>query len=38
MPEEQKTAEVRAIIATYNQTVDFVDFNSLDAIEQEIRK
>lgn len=38
MPDEQKTAEVKAIIATYNQKADFVDFNSLDAIEQEIRK
>lgn len=37
LPEEQKTAEVRAMIDTYNQKVDFVDFSSLDPIIAEIQ-
>lgn len=32
LPEEKKTAEVRAMIATYNQKVDFVDLSRLDEI------
>lgn len=36
MPEEKKTAEVRAMIDTYNQRVDFVDFSSLDSIVDEV--
>lgn len=32
LPEEKKTAEVRAMIETYNQKVDFVDFNRLDVL------
>lgn len=32
LPEEKKTAEVRAMIETFNQKVDFVDFHSLDQI------
>ncbi len=31
-PEEQKTAEVRDMIETYNQKVNFVDYNSLNII------
>ena len=31
-PEEKKTAEVKEMIATYNQTVDFTDFNSLQQV------
>lgn len=31
-PEEQKTAEVREMIETYNQKVDFTDFNSLQQV------
>ena len=33
---EKKTAEVKAMIETYNKQVDFVDFNSLDSIIQEL--
>lgn len=36
MPEEKKTAEVRAMIDTYNKKVDFVDFSCLDIIVNEI--
>ncbi|MBR3224842.1 MAG: hypothetical protein IKF78_05930 [Atopobiaceae bacterium] len=32
LPEEQKTAEVRAMLETYGERVDFVDFDSLDPI------
>ena len=32
MPEEKKTAEVRAMIETYNQRVDFTDLSSPDPI------
>ncbi len=32
VPEEEKTAEIRAMIETYNKQVDFVDLNSLDPI------
>lgn len=32
LPEEKKTAEVKAMIETYNKKVDFVDFHSLTAI------
>lgn len=32
LPEEKKTAEDRAMIETYNQKVDFVDFDSLQSI------
>lgn len=30
LPEEKKTAEVRAMIETYNKQADFVDFQSLE--------
>lgn len=30
LPEEKKSAEVKAMIETYNQKVDFVDFESLN--------
>ena len=36
MPEEKKTAEVRAMIDTYNQKVDFIDFSGLDNIVAEV--
>ncbi len=36
LPEEKKNAEVKAMIETYNKQVDFVDFNSLDSIIQEL--
>ena len=36
LPEDKKTSEVRAMIETYNKQVDFVDFNSLDSIIQEL--
>lgn len=32
LPEEKKTAEVRAMIETYNQKVDFIDLSRLDEI------
>ena len=36
MPEDKKTAEVRAMIETYNSKVDFVDFSCLDQIAESI--
>ena len=36
LPEEKKTAEVRAMIDTYGKHVDFVDLNGLDPIIHEI--
>ncbi len=36
LPEERKTAEVKAMIDTYGRRADFVDFNSLDPIIHEI--
>lgn len=38
LPEEKKTAEVKAMIDTYNQKVDFVDFSSLESVIKEIQK
>ena len=32
LPEEKKTAEVKAMIETYNKQVDFIDFSCLDEI------
>lgn len=32
MPEEQRTADHRGIIETFNKSVDFVDFSTLDAV------
>lgn len=32
LPEDKKTAEVRAMIDTYNSKVDFVDYSSLNQI------
>lgn len=32
LPEEKKTAEVKAMIETYNRKVDFIDFSRLDEI------
>ena len=37
LPEEKKNAEVRAMIETYNQAVDFVDFESLSSIIDELK-
>ena len=37
LPEDQKTAEVKAMIETFNSTVDFVDFESLTPILEVIR-
>ena len=37
LPEEQRTADVRAMLETQNKTVDFVDFSSLDQIVQDIQ-
>ena len=38
LPEEKKTSEVRAMIDTYNKKVDFIDFDSLAPIIQELKK
>lgn len=38
LPEEKKTAEVKAMIDIYNKKVDFVDFSSLESIISEIKK
>lgn len=38
LPEEKKTSEVKAMIDTYNQKVNFVDFSSLENIISEIQK
>lgn len=32
LPEEKKTAEVKAMIETYNKQVDFIDYSRLDEI------
>lgn len=32
LPKEKKTAEVQAMIETYNKQVNFIDFNELDSI------
>lgn len=37
LPEEKKTAEVKAMIETFNQKVDFIDFDSLLPIENAIK-
>ena len=34
LPEEKKTAEIKAMIETFNSKVDFVDFNSLNHIAE----
>ena len=36
LPEIKKTAEVKAMIETYNKKVSFVDFSSLDKIIAEL--
>jgi len=36
IPEEEKTAEIKAMIESYNKKVDFVDFDSLAAIVNDI--
>lgn len=38
LPEEKKTAEVKAMIDTYNKKVNFVDFSSLENIIREIQR
>lgn len=37
LPEEKKNAEVRAMIETFNSTVDFVDYRALDQIAEAIK-
>ena len=37
MPEEQKTADAKAMIDTYNKKVNFVNFSGLDNIINEIQ-
>lgn len=34
--EEEQTPEIKAMIETYNKEVDFVDFNTLDNIINEL--
>ena len=36
LPEEQKTADIKAIIETYDKTVDYTDFSDLDMLTAEI--
>ena len=38
LPEDKKTAEVRAMIDTYNSKVDFVDYSSLNHIMDYVQK
>ena len=38
LPEEKKTAEVKVMIDTYNQKVNFVDFSYLENIIREIQE
>ena len=38
LPEEKKTAEDKAMIDTYNQKVNFVDFSNLENIISEIKR
>ncbi len=37
LPEDKKTAEVNAMIETFNSTVDFVDYRALDQIAEAIK-
>lgn len=37
LPEDKKTAEVKAMIETFNSKVDFVDYNSLNQIMEAIQ-
>lgn len=37
LPPEKQTAEIKAMINTYNQKVDFVNFDSLDSIIEILR-
>ena len=36
LPEEKKTADIRAIIETYGKTVDYTDYSALDMITAEL--
>ena len=38
LPEEKKTAEVRAMIETFNTKVDFVELSALEPIAKEINR
>ena len=38
LPEEKKSAEDKAMIDTYNQTISFIDYSKLDPIVNEIHK
>ena len=37
IPEEKRTAEVRAMIETFNAKVDFVDLDTLAPVQEAIR-
>lgn len=38
LPEEKKTAEVKAMLATYNKSVSFVDFSAVERIANALQK
>ena len=38
LPEEEKTAELRAMIETFNSEVDFVDYDTLEPIAEGINR
>lgn len=38
IPEEKRTAEVKAMIETYGSKVDFVDFSRLDAVCEAVKE
>ena len=37
IPEEKQTSEAKTVIETYNKTVDYVNFDSLDKIISELQ-
>ena len=38
MPEEKRTADIRAVIETYGKHTDYTDLHSLDPIIEELRR
>lgn len=36
IPKEKQTSEIKTMIETYNKTVDYIDFDSLNEIVNEI--
>ena len=37
VPESERTAEIRAMIETYDKQVNFIDFTSLDKITNSLK-